>query len=97
MTGLGRYALTESFSTGVHRGYNVRMTEKLQPPIDGSQVPDADAMAHDARYREVARVTIVGAILDLVLGIAKLFAGYFAYSQALIADGVHSLSDVATI
>ena len=41
------------------------MTEKLQPPIDGSQVPDADAMARDARYREVARVTIVGAILDL--------------------------------
>ena len=47
------------------------MTEKLQPPIDGSQVPDADAMARDARYREVARVTIVGAILDLVLGVYR--------------------------
>jgi len=53
-------------------------------------------MARDARYREVARVTIVGAILDLVLGIAKLLAGYLAHSQALIADGIHSLSDLAT-
>ena len=53
-------------------------------------------MIRDARYRETARVTIVGAVLDLVLGIAKLLAGYFAYSQALIADGIHSLSDVAT-
>ena len=34
--------------------------------------------------------------MDLVLGIAKLVAGYFAYSQALIADGIHSLSDLAT-
>lgn len=54
------------------------------------------AMARDARYRETARVTIVGAVLDLILGIAKLVAGYFAYSQALIADGIHSLSDLAT-
>lgn len=54
------------------------------------------AMARDARYRETARVTIVGAVLDMVLGIAKLLAGYFANSQALIADGIHSLSDLAT-
>ena len=53
-------------------------------------------IAGDARYREAARVTIVGGILDLILGLAKLVAGYFAYSQALIADGIHSLSDVAT-
>ena len=53
-------------------------------------------MDRDARYRETARVTIIGAVLDLVLGIAKLLAGYFSYSQALIADGIHSLPDVAT-
>lgn len=53
-------------------------------------------IAGDARYREAARVTIVGGILDLVLGLAKLAAGYFASSQALIADGIHSLSDLAT-
>jgi len=50
----------------------------------------------DVRYREAARVTIVGAMVDLVLGIAKLLAGYLSNSQALIADGIHSLSDLAT-
>jgi len=63
---------------------------------DESQGGEAAAMARDARYRETARVTIVGAVLDLVLGIAKLVAGYFANSQALLADGIHSLSDLAT-
>ncbi len=53
-------------------------------------------VTRDARYRETARVTIVGAILDLVLGITKLIVGYLAYSQALIADGIHSLTDLAT-
>ncbi len=50
----------------------------------------------DQRYREAKRVTLIGAVLDLALGIAKLLAGYFSYSQALIADGIHSLSDLAT-
>jgi len=63
---------------------------------DDNQGSETDAMVRDARYREAARVTIVGGILDLLLGIAKLVAGYFAYSQALIADGIHSLSDLAT-
>jgi cation diffusion facilitator family transporter len=50
----------------------------------------------DARYREVRKVTLIGAIVDLVLGIVKIVVGYSAASQALIADGVHSLSDLAT-
>jgi cation diffusion facilitator family transporter len=48
------------------------------------------------RYRETRKVTVVGAAIDLVLGIAKILVGVFAHSQALIADGVHSLSDLAT-
>ncbi|MEL0635950.1 MULTISPECIES: cation diffusion facilitator family transporter [Marinomonas] len=42
------------------------------------------------------RVTLVGAIWDAILGIAKIIAGYFSQSQALIADGIHSLSDLIT-
>ncbi len=49
-----------------------------------------------ARHLEVRRVTLVGAVADLVLGITKLWGGYLAQSQALIADGVHSLSDLLT-
>jgi len=69
-----------------------------QPTQSPDQVQDSESveMSADARYRETARVTIVGAIVDLVLGLAKLIAGYFANSQALIADGIHSISDLAT-
>jgi len=48
------------------------------------------------RYREVRRVTLVGSAVDLLLGIVKLVFGYVAQSQALIADGIHSLSDLLT-
>ena len=42
------------------------------------------------------RVTMVGAVVDLVLAVVKIFVGYTAHSQALIADGVHSFSDLLT-
>ena len=48
------------------------------------------------RYSEMRTVTLVGAGVDLLLGVAKLFIGVIASSQALIADGIHSLSDLAT-
>ena len=50
----------------------------------------------DDRYREIRRVTLVGSAVDLFLGVAKLLVGWLAHSQALLADGVHSLSDLAT-
>jgi cation diffusion facilitator family transporter len=50
----------------------------------------------DARYREVRKVTVVGGVVDLLLGILKIVVGTTANSQALLADGVHSLSDLAT-
>lgn len=50
----------------------------------------------DDRYRDIRRVTLVGSAVDLSLGILKLLFGYIANSQALIADGIHSLSDLAT-
>jgi cation diffusion facilitator family transporter len=50
----------------------------------------------DRRYSEVRNITLIGAAVDLVLGVAKLVVGTIASSQALIADGVHSLSDLAT-
>lgn len=48
------------------------------------------------RYREVRKVTLIGSVLDLLLGVAKIIVGYIGNSQALIADGVHSLSDLVT-
>ena len=50
----------------------------------------------DARYREIRRVTLIGSVIDLVLGVVKIVVGWLAHSQALVADGIHSLSDLAT-
>lgn len=50
----------------------------------------------DERTREITRVTLIGSVVDLSLGIAKVVVGWLAQSQALIADGVHSFSDLAT-
>ncbi|MDH2372574.1 cation diffusion facilitator family transporter [Cobetia sp. 3AK] len=46
--------------------------------------------------REAQRITLIGAALDGVVGIAKLIVGKLVGSQALIADGIHSLSDLVT-
>lgn len=48
------------------------------------------------RYGEIRRVTVVGAWINAVLATVKLLFGYLAHSQALIADGLHSLSDLAS-
>lgn len=50
----------------------------------------------DVRYRAMRRVTLIGSAIDLILGLLKLIFGFLANSQALIADGIHSLSDLAT-
>ena len=50
----------------------------------------------DERYKDARTVTLVGSVVDLLLGVAKIVVGYIGSSQALIADGVHSLSDLAT-
>ena len=56
----------------------------------------ANDQALSPRYREVRKVTLIGSVIDLALGIAKILFGWLAHSQALIADGLHSLSDLAT-
>lgn len=48
------------------------------------------------RYREVLKVTLIGSAFDLILGVAKIIGGFISTSTALIADGVHSLSDLFT-
>lgn len=50
----------------------------------------------DARHREIQRVTWVGLWVNVVAAVVKLVAGVVGQSQALVADGVHSLSDIAS-
>lgn len=45
---------------------------------------------------QLTRVTLIGALIDLLLGVTKIICGLVDNSQALVADGVHSLSDLVT-
>lgn len=54
------------------------------------------AEQNSSRYRETVKVTLIGSVIDLLLGVAKIVIGFTAHSQALIADGIHSLSDLVT-
>ena len=48
------------------------------------------------RAGKIYRVTIFGAVVNVVLSAFKLLAGIVANSSAMVADAVHSLSDLAT-
>jgi cation diffusion facilitator family transporter len=54
----------------------------------------------DRRLRErrdaVARTALVGAVTNLLLSVVKIAVGWAGHSHALVADGIHSLSDLAT-
>jgi len=50
----------------------------------------------EIRKRRIYRVTFVGFVVNLVLSFAKLAAGIIGRSGAMIADAVHSFSDLAT-
>ena len=51
---------------------------------------------HGAAAADIRRVTVAGAVMNVVLALAKLAGGIWASSQALVADAVHSLSDLFT-
>lgn len=52
--------------------------------------------AQTFRSNEARRVTMVGFWVNALLTVFKLFAGFVGHSRAMIADGVHSLSDFLT-
>lgn len=46
------------------------------------------------RYRQAQRATIIGIVVNIILAIIKGIGGIMGNSRALIADAVHSASDV---
>lgn len=49
-----------------------------------------------AKSAEGIRITWIGLVLNLLLGVAKCFSGLLLGSKALLADGAHSLLDLLT-
>ncbi|MEE9451501.1 MAG: cation diffusion facilitator family transporter [Gammaproteobacteria bacterium] len=46
------------------------------------------------RYQQARKITLIGAVINVILAAAKIFFGIVGKSQALVADGIHSLSDL---
>lgn len=46
------------------------------------------------REKDIRRITLWGALTNIILTVGKIAAGIFGRSAAMIADGVHSLSDL---
>jgi cation diffusion facilitator family transporter len=62
-----------------------------------SEVPQIGSQEHrDLRREASGKVAIVGALVNITLSIVKVVVGILGYSQALIVDGIHSLSDLMT-
>jgi cation diffusion facilitator family transporter len=64
------------------------------------QQSDSPARRHRenlaTEMKAASRVTVIGMILDAFLGIIKIIAGTLFHSQALLVDGIHSFTDVAS-
>lgn len=56
----------------------------MSPPINTA----------DRRYEATKQTAIVGALVNLLLAVSKTIIGIVGQSQSLVADGVHSLSDL---
>lgn len=58
---------------------------------------DADSLADGiARARAAQRSTWLSVVVNLLLTVVQIAAGVFAKSQGLVADGIHSLSDLVS-
>lgn len=50
----------------------------------------------DERYNESNKVTMVSILFNIALTVLKIVAGFLGNSTAIIADGLHSASDIIT-
>ena len=53
-------------------------------------------MDNKIKTRKIRNVTLMGAIVNIILAGAKITVGSSANNSALIADGIHSMSDLVT-
>ncbi len=51
-------------------------------------------MIIDRRHRVIKKITITGAIVNCLLAASQIVFGIIGHSQALLADGFHTLSDL---
>jgi len=57
---------------------------------------NSKTISPEERYNQIKKVTLVGAAVNVFLAISKVVLGFLGQSQALIADGLHSLADLVS-
>lgn len=53
-------------------------------------------MLNDLKNNPAVRIVLVGAVANLLLAVLKIAGGILGRSAAMVADGIHSLSDLLT-
>lgn len=48
----------------------------------------------EQRSRAIKKTAVVGAMVNTILSVVKIFIGMIGQSQSLVADGIHSISDL---
>lgn len=64
--------------------------------MSGTTMEKTSGSEVDARIPLVRRVTYFGMAVNVAIAVAKAAAGFMFSSQALVADAVHSASDLVT-
>ncbi len=67
---------------------------KNHPHLQGHDKSAAFEPAHPARFAAARKSTWISILINLLLTLLQVLAGYFGRSQSLMADGLHSLSDL---
>ncbi len=65
-------------------------------PLQNIARPFQVEIMNSQQIRQVKLVTWVGMLVNILLSVFKIVAGYFGRSQTILADGFHSLSDTVT-
>ena len=47
-----------------------------------------------SREKQIQNITLWGSLVNIVLTVFKIIAGIIGKSSAMVADGIHSLSDL---
>jgi cation diffusion facilitator family transporter len=55
-----------------------------------------DIDKHKFAVGKIKSITYLGMVVNIALAVIKIVVGFFAASLALVADGIHSFSDLAT-
>ena len=76
-------------------GASRKPTLQPVPVVNDAGLPDLLMSDDAAGSRAVRRVVITGCVVNACLMVMKLLTGWLGHSEALVADGFHSLNDVA--